>query len=221
VKALALLPIVRGGHVAEWVARAGEVTVRRLQDEVEWALDVRDASGASSLPPPEAGIRLEPPDLQMCARSASEIAERRVTFYGPESVVALFRAGVAALAAPHEPLWKGLERMLRLAIAEWEAQPRHRDPIFAREGWRCAVPGCASRRSLQDHHVRFRSQGGGNERWNRVASCAWHHLHGVHGNLIRASGHAPDDILWELGLRPGRAPLMSLHGERYLRVFDS
>jgi hypothetical protein len=78
------------------------------------------------------------------------------------------------------------------------------------------VPGCTSRRSLEDHHIVFRSRGGGNEQWNRVAACAWHHHHAIHAYVIRASGRAPDDVTWELGLRPGRAPLLRLYGERYL-----
>ncbi len=220
VKALAILPVMGGEHASAWVARAEEIMVRRLNDEVEWALDMRDAAGRSPAPP-EAGERLERPDLQTCAAFAGEIADRKVTFFGPASVVGLFRAGVRALTDRNEPSWKGLERLLLHAIAEWEAQPRHRDPIFARDGWRCAVPGCTGRRSLEDHHIVFRSRGGGNEQWNRLAVCAAHHHHAVHRYVIRASGYAPDDVTWELGLRPGRPPLLRLHGERYLPFFDN
>ncbi|MGH7805705.1 MAG: hypothetical protein ACREQJ_15255, partial [Candidatus Binatia bacterium] len=201
-----------------WVMRAGEVAVRRLADEVGWALDMHDAL-ARPPAPPEPGIRLERPDLQTCARSANgelETADRRVTFFGPASVVSLFRAGVRSATGKGEPPWKGFERLLLHVIAEWEAQPRHSDPIFFRDGWRCSVPGCTSRRSLEDHHLEFRSRGGGNEQWNRLAVCAAHHHHAIHRYVIRASGRAPDDVVWELGLRPGRAPLLRFHGERYL-----
>ncbi len=150
------------------------------------------------------------------ANADTEVASRRVTFFGPASVVALFRAGVRSFTDRGEPPWKGLERLLLHAITEWESQPRHRDPIFFREGWRCGVPGCTSRRSLEDHHIEFRSRGGGNEQWNRVAACTWHHHQSIHRYVVRASGRAPDDVVWELGLRPGRAPLLRLHGERYL-----
>jgi hypothetical protein len=220
VRALAISPVARGAFASAWIARAREVTVRCLQDEVEWALDMRDAHGRP-LSPPEVGQKLERPDLQTCARSANEPCDRRVTFFGPESVVALFRAGVSALTERGEPQWRGFERLLQHAIAEWEAQPRHRDPIFARDGWRCAVPCCTGRRSLHDHHITYRSRGGGNERWNRVAVCASHHLHAVHLSVVAATGRAPDDVVWELGLRPGQAPLLRLHGERYLPIFDN
>ena len=107
------------------------------------------------------------------------------------------------------------EKLLRHVEAEWHAQPRHRDPIFARDGWRCAVPACTSRRNLHDHHVLFRSHGGGNTRENRVTVCAWHHLRGIHAGRVRAWGEAPDGITWELGVRPGRPPLLRLEGDRY------
>jgi hypothetical protein len=99
--------------------------------------------------------------------------------------------------------------------AEWEAQPRHRDPIFARDGWRCAVPVCTARRNLHDHHLVFRSRGGGNEGNNRITLCAWHHLRGIHAGRVRAEGGAPDALTWEVGVCTGRRPLLRLIGERY------
>ena len=92
----------------------------------------------------------------------------------------------------------------------------NRDPVFARDGWRCAVPGCSSRRNLHDHHLLFRSHGGNNGRDNRVTVCAAHHLHGIHAGRIRAWGTAPDDVTWELGVRRGRRPLLRLRGDRYV-----
>ena len=63
-------------------------------------------------------------------------------------------------------------------------------------------------RNLHDHHVLFRSRGGGNARANRITVCAAHHLHGLHTSVIRAWGEAPDGITWELGVRVGRLPLL-------------
>jgi len=42
VRALTVLPIMAEPTAAAWVERAGAVPVRRLADEVEWALTVRD-----------------------------------------------------------------------------------------------------------------------------------------------------------------------------------
>jgi len=129
-------------------------------------------------------------------------------------VVALVRDTMDAFERPGEPRWTAFERLLWHVIAYWESTPRHRDPIFARDGWRCTVPACSSRRSLHDHHVVFRSRGGGNARENRTTICAAHHLHGVHAGTIRASGEAPSDIRWELGVRSGAPPLLTYVGDR-------
>jgi len=163
------------------------------------------------------GAALVVPEVQLRAREGGEPADADLRFSGPASVVALFRTAIAGLRRHAEPPWQGLERLLRHAKHEWESQPRHRDPIFERDGWRCAVPACGARSSLQDHHVVYRSRGGDNARDNRVAICAAHHLHGIHGFRIRVGVVAPHDLTWEIGLRTGRPPLFRTHGDRYLR----
>jgi hypothetical protein len=85
--------------------------------------------------------------------------------------------------------------------------------IAERDGWRCAVPGCTSRRNLAVHHIRFRSQGGGDEDENLTLCCATHHLEGIHQGRLRVRGQAPGRLVWELGLRGGEAPLWQVrHG---------
>ena len=85
----------------------------------------------------------------------------------------------------------------------------------ARDLFPDAVPVCTARRDLHDHHLVFRSRGGGNGRENRITLCVWHHLRGVHAGRVRAKGDAPVAITWEIGLRTGRRPLLRLVGERY------
>jgi hypothetical protein len=97
--------------------------------------------------------------------------------------------------------------MLDHAIAVWSEPERrvsraHR--VFARDGWRCTVPGCSSYRNLHDHHVVFRSAGGSDDLSNRTTLCAWHHLRGVHAGVVRCTGRAPEGLAFELGLRRGR-----------------
>ena len=41
--------------------------------------------------------------------------------------------------------------------------------ILERDGYTCQL--CGSRRSLQVHHIRLRSRGGGDEDWNLVTLC--------------------------------------------------
>jgi hypothetical protein len=192
-RALLLLPVAGEDTIDAWLARAGAVTVRRLADEVEWALTT--AAGRAPLPPP-AGSALAVAE-QMCAPSGWQAADAEVRFAAPVAVVGLLRAAVLAFQPPGEPLWRGLEHLLRHVRAEWTAPARHRDPVFARDGWRCAVPVCTARRALHDHHVLFRSRGGDNQRTNRVTVCAWHHLRGIHGGRVRVWGAAPDGLTWE------------------------
>jgi hypothetical protein len=113
-----------------------------------------------------------------------------------------------------------MERLLRHVERTWQALPRHRDPVFARDGWRCRVPACSSRRDLHDHHVMYRSQGGSNDRSNRVPICAAHHHHGIHRGVIRAYGKADEGITWQIGSWRGRGPLMVLRDDVYVSADD-
>jgi hypothetical protein len=81
--------------------------------------------------------------------------------------------------------------------------------VFARDGWRCAAPGCSSMRNLHDHHIRFRSAQSSDDLENRITLCAFHHLRGVHGGLLRCIGRAPDGLRWELGIRPRVTPRLA------------
>ena len=81
------------------------------------------------------------------------------------------------------------------------------------------MPACTARASLHDHHVLYRSRGGDHARTNRVAICAAHHLHGIHGFRVRVHGVAPHDLTWEIGWRgTGGPPLLRTHGDRYLEA---
>jgi hypothetical protein len=217
VRALTILPLVAESTAAAWVARANDVPVRRLVDEVEWALTVRD--GVRPIPPPSPGMSLEISERQMCTRPEWEFPDAEIAFSAP-SVVALFRTAILAFAHPSDSLAGGLESLLLHVKAEWEGQPRHNDPVFARDGWRCAVPVCTARRNLHDHHLVFRSRGGGNERANCITLCAWHHLRGIHAGRIRAEGEAPDGVEWEIGVRRGHQTLLRCIGERYAPAAD-
>jgi hypothetical protein len=63
--------------------------------------------------------------------------------------------------------------------------------------------------NLHDHHIQFRSAGGSNDKGNRTALCAFHHLRGVHAQRVGCSGRAPDGLTWQIGIRPGAAPLVT------------
>ena len=99
------------------------------------------------------------------------------------------------------PDWVGLLALLEEYVLSNDTvqKRRPRSRIAERDGYRCTAPGCTSRANLQQHHLRYRSQQGGDEDANRVLLCAFHHLQGEHGGLAQCRGRAPLGIVWRLG----------------------
>jgi hypothetical protein len=64
------------------------------------------------------------------------------------SVAELLWDSIRGFAAPFEPPWQAFARLLDHVQKEWRRQPRHRDAIFDRDGWRCTVPARTSRTEL-------------------------------------------------------------------------
>ncbi len=201
-----------------WVAWAVRVTVRRLHDDVDAALEAC-ARGGSPAPPDDPGwqTRAQPRGAEEAPPTAEETA--RFFFSAPAEVARLLRAVVCSvrrrLECSEGAAWGWL---FDHAFESWGANDprvRREHRVFARDNWRCTVPGCSSYRNLHDHHVRFRSVGGDDDLANRTTLCAYHHLRGVHAGLVRVIGSAPDRLRFELGLRPGQQPLLHYRsGER-------
>jgi 5-methylcytosine-specific restriction endonuclease McrA len=106
------------------------------------------------------------------------------------------------------PAWVGLLALLEDFVLTWDPEKRGADtgipkrpgdPVYARSGWRCAAPGCTSRKNLDDHHVVYRSRRGSDALANRACLCRFHHQRGEHGELASCRGKAPLGILWRLG----------------------
>ncbi len=113
-----------------------------------------------------------------------------------------------------------MEMLLDHFLITWltltEKERHHR--VLVRDGFRCTIPGCSSRRNLHVHHIIFRSRGGGNEDRNLTTLCLGHHLHGVHDGHIIITGEAPDRLTIRLGVERGREPFAVWHcGERIAR----
>ena len=69
--------------------------------------------------------------------------------------------------------------------------PALRRRVFARDHYRCVVPGCRSARNLDLHHVVFQSHGGRHELWNVCLLCSAHHA-ACHDRKLAITGAAPD-----------------------------
>ena len=153
----------------------------------------------------------------MCAPDVDTEATQRLAWRVPQEVAALFGAVRETLRAKLRPGRGRLpsdgevfDAMLDGALLAWSLRdPRARrpDPVVERDGYRCAVPGCTSRRNLHDHHLRFRSAGGSDAESNRTTLCAFHHQRCLHVGWMRIGGHAPDGLVFEMGLRRGASPL--------------
>jgi hypothetical protein len=213
------------------------VTVRRLRDDVEWALALEETDPVAFAQggglPPEARGQAATRNAQSAPsehdggrdreigapprESAEETCS--VRFFGPADVVQLFQAVLCTVRRRIESdigrlptEGEALGVMLDHVLSSWGAldtkvAARHR--VFDRDGWRCAAPGCTSMQNLHDHHIRFRSAGGSDAPENRVTLCAFHHLRGVHAERLRCVGRAPDGLTWQMGIRPGAAPLVA------------
>jgi hypothetical protein len=140
-------------------------------------------------------------------------------FIGPPDIVQLFKAVLCTVRRRIESetgrlptSGEALGSMLDHAFGTWgfpDEKVAARYRIYARDGWRCSVPGCSSMQNLHDHHIHFRSAGGSDDPSNRVTLCAFHHLRGVHAGLLRCKGQAPDRLRWEMGIRDRVAPLLA------------
>jgi hypothetical protein len=75
-------------------------------------------------------------------------------------------------------------------------------PVCERDNFRCQVPGCSRSANNEEHHIRFRSQGGSDETWNLVTICSMHHRRGIHDGYVLLTGQAPHNLVWKLGLNP-------------------
>jgi hypothetical protein len=186
---------------AAWITRAGEVTVRRLQDDVEHALE-SGAFDPALLPtlPAAACAESGPAGVQTGARPTRLETDTWVANV-PGDLAQLFRACLSSVARRLDTgPGPALEAMFDHAIASWWVSTPRKYRVFERDGWRCTVPGCTSQRNLHAHHVLFRSAGGGDDLANLTTLCTAHHHHGVHRGRIRISGRAPEALTFEMPL---------------------
>ncbi|MGV8118944.1 MAG: HNH endonuclease [Candidatus Xenobiia bacterium LiM19] len=102
----------------------------------------------------------------------------------------------------------------RAALKKLKRRLRHK--VIERDNFRCIIPGCSSRAGLDDHHITFRSQGGGDELLNNAAACHLHHRRCIHDNrYITIKGQAPDNLTVMMGVEPGRPPFaLFINGRR-------
>jgi hypothetical protein len=224
VKAQLLLPLLLidlpGARREVWVDWAERVTARRLEADVARALLLRAGTDRAwqrcKFHPERAQDPIPEEERQLCAREIDTEATEQLECRVPSDVAWLFlgvrealRARLRAAGEPRLSEGELFGALLDQALLAWTIRDpgaRRVDPVIERDGYRCAAPGCTSRRNLHDHHVIFRSAGGSNAPENRITLCAFHHHRCVHAGLLRVQGRAPDDLVFELAARPGAFP---------------
>jgi len=226
VKAQRLLPLLlldlAGEWRPAWVAWAERVTLRRLESDVERALLLRAhhprAWERCQYHPERAQDPIPEGERQVCAPGVNLEATQAVSWRLPREVARVYRGVQETMRLRLRPERRGwlsdgevFDALLECAILSWSVRDptsRRPDPVIERDGYRCAVPGCTSRRNLHDHHLVFLSHGGSDAPENRITLCAFHHRRCLHAGLMTVDGRAPDALVFELGRRPGSAPLV-------------
>ena len=214
VQAHALMPILELEHSqpwrAAWVAHAAEISVRRLEDDVERAIATGHLD-PSSLSDPLSE------EVQTGAHPTVSGETIHLFFTAPTDVARLFKALLATVQRRIERRngrtaseSEALDAMLEHCFAAWSPEDpkissEHR--VFERDGWRCTVPGCTSYRNLHSHHIWFRSDHGPDDDWNRTSLCA------AHSSPLRARGDRTHPHPWP---RARRAALRA--AARHLRA---
>jgi hypothetical protein len=194
------------------------LALRRLETLLELLVLAREQG--SRRPPHDTATGYRP-DLHTLASGPRFTT---LHFWLPDPVADHWDDAIRRLRAAPDPLptWAAAMLLVQHAVTEWERIDPARIPtehkILERDGYRCRVPGCTSRRNLEAHHIIRRSQGGPDDPWNRVSLCHHHHHHAVHGpGTVRVSGQAPANLTWELGTRGGNKPWRVYRGEKIVQ----
>jgi hypothetical protein len=228
--------------MSPWIELARRGTVRGLSEAIDWArtqrdLDYRAWSTAHFRPPTPEQVRTsEHPVPDIAANPTPEILAdtnrapttsvqwtlQRETLDVLLQLMATSRQRQLCTdtlaAAP--PSWWCLLHVFATARRQWSVIEREpsgvRGRILRRDNYRCVVPQCSQRRSLQVHHIRFRSAGGDDDPSNLVTLCAFHHQ-ALHDGRIRIRGkieRASTDLCFELGVDPTGQATESFSGAR-------
>jgi len=132
-----------------------------------------------------------------------------IVFRAPPEVLSFYRRMVSGMKRVFGPKYGiiGEERCLITLMAHFlethlqgDGDIFHLDKVYLRDCFRCVHPGCGGR-CVEDHPGRWRSRGGGDERWNRYALCVGHHRHAVHEGRVSVEGVAPDALTFKVGRR--------------------
>ena len=76
---------------------------------------------------------------------------------------------------------------------EKELPHKVRDAVLDRDMWQCKFPGCTMRKTLDVHHIEFRSHLGSEDHGNNISICRIHHGL-VHRGICKITGTVGVDL---------------------------
>jgi len=189
-----------------------------------WPLPAHPPASPTAAPADASRLHTSAPSLDLAAMnrvSSDRRSWRRISLWCPLDVASLWDSALRACRAAaglHLEDWECFLLLARALRDTWENQEdphwRRRYRILERDGWRCKAPGCTSRSGLNEHHIIFRSNQGGDDAENLVTLCVGHHQQGLHEGHIRCFGKAPDRLWWDMGVKRGGEPLVRYFGDR-------
>jgi len=185
-----------------WVEWAERVTLRRVESDVERALLLRAHHARAwercRSHPERAQDPMPAGERQMGAAGVDLEAPQALSWRVPSEVARVYLGVRETLCLRLRPERRGwlsdgevFDAPLDCAILCWtirDPSSRRPDPVIERDGHRCAVPGCTSRRNPHDHHLVFLSHGGSDAPENRITLCAFHHQRCLHAGLMAVHG---------------------------------
>jgi hypothetical protein len=118
------------------------------------------------------------------------------------------------------PAWAAITRFCANALEVWyntdpETIPTQVD-VHERDEYRCMIPGCGRRATLEGHHIEYGMEKKDNHLYNRLCLCNIHHKL-LHAGIINITGRAPFPLYIRIG-RPGSKSRLHYIGHRRIRV---
>jgi hypothetical protein len=117
------------------------------------------------------------------------------------------------------PIWAAVSRFLYNALEVWlntdpETVPTQAD-VHERDEYRCMVPGCGRRATLEGHHIEYGLKKKNNHLCNRLSLCHLHHKL-LHKKIISITGRAPFPLCIRIGRVDSKVALHYI-GQRRIR----
>jgi hypothetical protein len=224
------------------LSHAGEVSVRRLEREVDGFEAMRDVDPkrwrerTGGLPPDDALLEewgvlpggCKAPDLEKVVNLRNDRFSvnldlgpgwgKRRKFRAPRAVARFVRATIRAVRKLLKTMSQGrcvwfLVEYFRNVYEEEAKALMGKHPALERDAMHCAFVGCSSRK-VEGHHPKYRSAGGKDVPENLTGACPGHHRAGEHAGWVTIWGRAPDGIFIQAGWR-------IWHNDKLVREFDT